>query len=209
MVHPSPLRSLAGTRAVLRPWFALALLIALAVVAHAAPAPPAAPEARKALVVEGDDHLFMVSAPKGWVLDDTSGMGSRIRCVFYPKGQRWATAPTVMYVNPLHGFAARERKFSTLISDDIRAFLKRAPKGRVVDGGTLPTTTPGKEAVVRYFSEDGGPPREAVAYVPEKKLVMLIVLSSQTAQGFQDALPAYRDLVSTYAWVGTNREFGR
>ena len=47
------------------------------------------------------------------------------------------------------------------------------------------------------------------SYVPEKKLVMLIVLSSQTAQGFQDALPAYRDLVSTYAWVGTNREFGR
>ena len=114
MVHPSPLRSFVGTRAVLRPWFALALLIALAVVAHAAPAPTAAPEARKALVVEGDDHLFMVSAPKGWVLDDTSGMGSRIRCVFYPKGQRWATAPTVMYVNPLHGFAARERKFSML-----------------------------------------------------------------------------------------------
>ena len=209
MVHPSPLRSLAGTRVVLRPWFALALLIALAVVAHAAPAPPAAPEARKALVVEGDDHLFMVSAPKGWVLDDTSGMGSRIRCVFYPKGQAWATAPTVMYVNPLHGYTAKVRTVSALINEDVRQFMKRAPQGRVTDAGRFATAATGKEALLRYFSEDGGPPREAVAYVPEKDLVMLIVLSSKTAQGFQDALPAYRDLVSTYAWVGTNREFGR
>ena len=160
-------------------------------------------------VIEGDDHLFMVSAPLGWVVDDTSGMGSRIRCVLYPRGQKWASAPTVMYVNPLHGFAAKERKFSMLISDDVREFLKRSPKGRVMDAGNLPTAVSGKEAVVRYFSEDGGPPQEAVAYVPEKKLVMLLVLHSRTAQGFQAALPAFRDLVSTYAWVGTNREFGR
>lgn len=171
--------------------------------------PPAAPAERKALVIEGDDHLFMVSTPIGWVIDDTSGMGSRIRCVFYPKGQKWATAPTVMYVNPLHGFAAKERKFSMLISDDVREFLKRSPKGRVMDAGNLPTAASGKQAVVRYFSEDGGPPHEAVAYVPEKQLVMLIVLQSRTPQGFQAALPAFRDLVSTYAWVGTNREFGR
>lgn len=196
-----------------RPLALLLLGLALAWSAQAAPGratpPPPAPQEHKALVVEGDDHLFMVSAPVGWVLDDTSGMGSRIRCVFYPKGQKWATAPTVMYVNPLHGFTAKERKFSMLISDDVRAFLKRSPKGRVMDAGNLPTGASGKQAVVRYFSEDGGPPHEAVAYVPEKQLVMLLVLQSRTAQGFQAALPAFRDLVSTYAWVGSNREFGR
>lgn len=191
------------------------LLVAVALGATAQAAPPratppsAAPQERKALVIEGDDHLFMVSAPTGWVIDDTSGMGSRIRCVLYPKGQKWSQAATVMYVNPLHGFAAKERKFSMLISDDVREFLKRSPKGRVMDAGNLPTGASGKQAVVRYFSEDGGPPHEAVAYVPEKQLVMLIVLHSRTPQGFQAALPAFKDLVSTYAWVGSNREFGR
>src|SRR5262249_36024986 len=58
---------------------------------------PADTSSRKALIIEGDDHLFMVAAPRGWVLDDTAGMGSRIRCVFYPKGQAWSTAHTVMY----------------------------------------------------------------------------------------------------------------
>ena len=85
-----------------------ATLAVFAASAPAAPAPtkPAAPAAhdtttRKAIVIEGDNHLFMISAPDGWVLDDTSGMGSRIRCVFYRKGEKWASASTVMYVNPL------------------------------------------------------------------------------------------------------------
>ncbi len=174
----------------------------------AAKAAPADTATRKALVIEGDDHLFMVSAPKGWVIDDTSGMGSRIRCVFYPKGQKWATAPTVMYVNPLHGYAARNRTVSSLIAEDARSFLKRSPRGKVSDMGKL-TTLGGKSASVRYFSEEGAPPHEAVAYVPEKDLVMLLVLSSKTPQGFQQALPAYRELITTYSWVGSNREFGR
>ncbi|HEY6196948.1 MAG TPA: hypothetical protein VI504_18125, partial [Candidatus Eisenbacteria bacterium] len=163
---------------------------------------------RQALVIEGDDHLFMVSAPAGWVLDDTSGMGSRIRCVFYPKGQKWSTAPTVMYVNPLHGYGARTRTVSTLMSEDEKAFKKRAPKGTVTEAGTI-ATTGRKTAHVRYFSDDGGPPHEAVAYVPERELVMLLVLTSRTPQGFQQALGAYHQLVESYAWVGSNREFGR
>lgn len=173
----------------------------------AAPA-PAAPATRNAVVIEGDDHLFMVASPAGWVLDDTAGLGSRIRCVLYPKGQTWAGAATVMYVNPLHGFGAKSRSLSALIAENEKAFQRRAPRGRISDGGSLKTGA-GKSVNVRYFAPDGRAPVEAVAYVPEKELVMLLVLSARTAQGFQQALPAYRELVGTYAWVGSNREFGR
>ncbi len=164
--------------------------------------------ARHALVIEGDDHLFMVAAPPGWVLDDTAGMGSRIRCVFYPKGQKWATAPTVMYVNPLHGFGAKTRTVTTLMTEDEQAFRHRAPHGTVTNAGTLVVSEKNNFARVRYFSEDGGPPHEAVAYVPDKDLVMLLVLSSHTPQGFQQALGAYRKLVESYAYVGANRGMG-
>jgi len=163
---------------------------------------------RKALVIEGDNHLFMVSAPQGWVLDDTSGMGSRIRCVFYPKGEKWKTAPTVMYVNPLHGFGTKSRTVSALMAEDEKSFRSKAPQGKVTDGGTIQTTGK-KTAVVRYFSYDGGPAKEAVAYVPEAELVMLLVLSSKTPEGFMGALPAYREMVQSYAWVASNAELGR
>ena len=197
------------------------LLCALAAAAGAAPARPAKPPAatapaapgvaagtRKALVIEGDDHLFMVSAPPGWVLDDTSGMGSRIRCVFYPVGQTWATAQTVRYVNPLHGYSSRERAVSNLMADDQKAFLRRSPRGSVTDGGTLTTGTT-KKAALRFFAAEGAPPHEAVAYVPERDLVMLLVLSARTPRELQRALPAYRNMVETYAWVASNKELGR
>jgi hypothetical protein len=181
--------------------------------AAATPAKPAAPAAhdtttRKAIVIEGDNHLFMISAPDGWVLDDTAGMGSRIRCVFYRKGEKWASASTVMYVNPLHGFGAKLRSVSSLIAEDEKAFKQNTPKGKVSDGGTIQTMGK-KTAVVRYFSNDGGPAHEAVAYVPESDLVMLLVLSSKTPAGFQGALAAYHDMVSSYAWVASNTELGR
>ena len=177
--------------------------------AGAASAPPDKPATRQAMVIEGDNHLFMVAAPPGWVLDDTSGMGSRIRCVFYPKGQQWASASTVMYVNPLHGHGVKTRTLQALIAEDEKAFRKRAPRGKITEGGTLPTGAANKSARVRYFSEKGGPPHDAVAYVAEKDLVMLVVLSSRTPEGFQKSLPAYRELVQSYAWVGSNAEFGR
>ena len=163
---------------------------------------------RATQIIEGDNHLFMVSTPKGWVLDDTSGMGSRIRCVFYPKGEKWTTAPTVMYVNPLHGLGVKKRTLSALITEDEKDFHKRSPKGRVSDAGTIKTAGK-KTAVVRYFSNDGGPAHEAVAYVAEADLVMLLVLSSRSPVGFQQALAAYHDLVQSYAWVASNAELGR
>ena len=177
----------------------------------AAPAKSSAtpdPSVRNAVVIEGDDHLFMVAAPQGWVLDDTSGMGSRIRCVFYPKGQTWAAAPTVMYVNPMHGYGLKERTVSAMIAQNEKDFHKRAPKGKVVEAGTLQTAS-GKTAKVRHFSYDGGATTEAVAFVPENELVMLVVLSARDSKGFQSGLGAFRELVSTYAWVGSNAEFGR
>ena len=205
----------AGSRA------AAALLVALAIAPSpvrarsAAPAQAASPTAaprdsgtRRAIVIEGDNHLFMVSAPEGWVLDDTAGMGSRIRCVFYPRGQKWKTAPTVMYVNPLHGNGAKTRTVSALMAEDEKSFIKNAPRGKVTEGGTIQTVGK-KTAVVRYFSYDGGPAHEAVAYVPEAELVMLLVLSSKTPEGFQGALSAYRELVQSYAWVGSNAELHR
>jgi hypothetical protein len=114
-----------------------------------------------------------------------------------------------MYVNPLHGLGLKTRTLQTLMAQDEKAFKQRAPRGRITDGGTLPTGAANKTARVRYFAESGGRPQEAVAYVAEKGLVMLVVLSSRTPEGFQKSLPAYRELVQSYAWVGSNAEFGR
>lgn len=157
---------------------------------------------KETTLLYGDDHVFAICAPSGWVIDDSSGMGSKIRVVLYPKGQKWATAKTVMYVNPLHQDAKRPKTLRDMIAHDMTAFRKSNPQGVALSGPMMPTATE-KKAEVRFFAHDGGKPHEAVAYVAEDELVMLLVLSSRSAEDFSLALPAFQLLVKSYNFVGS------
>ena len=148
----------------------------------------------------GDDHVFGVVAPEGWVVDDTSGLGSRIRVVLYPRGQKWNTAPTVMYANPLHQDPRSPLTLPQMIDRDVAAFHKHSPHGTVVSAPSL-RTSKGKTAELRLFSPTGGPPTEGVAYVPEQDLVVLLVLSSHDPDAFKRTLPMFNELVASYQFV--------
>lgn len=182
---------------------AFVLIPALAAAAPASPArtAPAAPAPKgEFTILYGDDHAFGITPPEGWTVDDTSGLGSHIRVVLYPRGQQWSSAPTVMYVNPLHQKAEARKALPQMIDRDVAEFMKRSPKGRVTAGRPL-RTGKAKVAEVRYFAPTGGPPLEAVAYVAESDLVMLLVLSSRDGGGFRNALPAFESLVASYQFV--------
>lgn len=169
----------------------------------AAPAPKAAPP--ELTILYGDNHAFGIVVPTGWTVDDTSGINSKIRVVLYPKGETWAGAATVMYVNPLHQSGRQRRTLRQMIEHDIAEFRKKARRGTVSTQAPLRTAT-AQPAEVRYFAPDGRSATEAVAYVAEDDLVMLLVLSSRDAAGFQKHLPAFRSLVSGYRFVAGSIE---
>lgn len=169
--------------------------------ARSKPAVTAAATGPALTLVYGDNHVFGITPPAGWTVDDTSGLGSKIRVVLYPRGQKWASAPTVMYANPLHQDARARKTVAQMIDHDVKAFRKAQPKGKVSVAPIL-RTTKGKVAEVRYFAADGTEAHEAVAYIPEDDLVMLLVLSSREPGGFRKALPAFETLVKGYQFVG-------
>lgn len=182
--------------------------------ATAKPAPPILKGAGKQVgradwktleLVYGDDHVFGIVVPKGWALDDSSGLGAKIRVVLYPKGETWAKAPVVMYANPIHQAVNTHVPLATMIARDITEFHKANPKGKVTSAPPI-TTAKGQTAQVRYFSPDGGKPLEAVAYFEEKTLVQLLVLQARDAAGFEQNLARYRDMVATYQFVGTGMQ---
>ncbi len=199
--------------------FALAGLFALVLPGSLLAAPPAkgpgrtpAPAARVAkpskmgtTLLYGDDHCFSIVPPDGWTVDDQSGLGSRIRTVLYPAGQKWENATTVMYVNPLHQDPRARHSLDEMIARDVQSFRKQSPRGIVTPAGTL-NTLKGKLAQVRYFAPTGGKPTTAVAYVEEADLVMLLVLDSRSEASFQSALPAFRQIVTSYQFVAGNIE---
>lgn len=182
-----------------------------AVAAPAKPAPPVLKGAGKGLpaarsktleLVYGDDHVFGTVVPQGWALDDSSGLGARIRVVLYPKGQTWAKAPVVMYANPIHQAANTHVPLATMIQRDENEFQKANAHGKVTIAPPI-TSAKGQVAQVRYFAPDGGKPLEAVAYYEEKTLVQLLVLQSRDAEGFAKNLATYREWVASYQFVGT------
>jgi hypothetical protein len=153
----------------------------------------------------GDDHVFGIVPPPGWVVDDSSGLGAKIRVVLYPRGQKWATAQTVMYSNPLHQDPRARKTLAQMVERDIAAFRKQSPRGKVVSAPSIQNVRK-QQAEVRYFSPDGGDPRSAVAYFEEKELVMLLVLESNTAAGFRGALPGFNSMVASYQFVASNAQ---
>jgi hypothetical protein len=148
----------------------------------------------------GDDHVFGIVPPPGWVVDDSSGLGSRIRVVLYPRGQKWATAPTVIYSNPLHQDPRARKTFAQMLERDAAEFRKQSPRGKVTTGPPI-RNVKGQQAELRYFSPDGGEPRTAVAYYEEKDMVMLLVLESKTAAGLRAALPGFNGMVASYQFL--------
>lgn len=167
-------------------------------VPHAVAAPKSGE--RNLTLLYGDDHCFGIVPPAGWVIDDSSGLGAKIRVVLYRKGEKWATAGTVMYANPIHFDANRPKTLEQVIEGDVASFRRSAPKGTITNGAPI-TTSKGKTAEVRIFTGPGGTPKEAVAYVMEKGLVMLLVLSSREIGGFDAANPAFREMVASYQLV--------
>ncbi len=164
----------------------------------AARAQDARPDARDGHpgIVYGKDHVFVVKAPEGWVLDNESGVGQGLRAVFYPVGSSWKEGRAVMYVNT----AAKPGTLENFVEGDVAEFRKNAPGLKVTDDAAPPVE--GRQrVVVKRFKDDRYGNHEAVAYVEESKVVVMFVLTARTKGDFESALPAFRKLVSSYRFI--------
>jgi hypothetical protein len=152
-------------------------------------------------ILYGDDHAFFVNAPEGWVLDNTSGVSQGLHAVFYPKGESWEKAVAVMYVNTAK--RGESETVFTLIEGDTARFRQNNPDVRVEKEPPIAMSKGGK-AEVRYFTGDQWGNSEAIAYIEEETIFVLIVLTSRTKEAFESAKLAFGDLVRSYSFWTTD-----
>lgn len=150
-------------------------------------------------IIYGTDHAFVLTAPDGWVLDNASGVAQGLHAVFYPKGSSWKASPVVMYANVARKKSEKDA-LETIIESDIADFKRQSPDLKVEDA-EAPAGS-GKNVSIKYFAGDKFHNHEAVAYIGESKVVVMLVLSSKTKKGFDDALPAFKQLISSYHFLG-------
>lgn len=172
----------------------------------------AAPASGQAVVGKGNDgrntgllygpgYVFSVAAPKDWVLDEKSGARMGARAVFYPEGSSWAEGRAVMYVNTYYKRDPAAETLESVIAGDVAAFKQKSEKLKVVVAPELPTRKE-KKAAVRYFEGDQFNNFEAVAYLDEGKVVVMLVLTARSKKEFEGALPAFAELVGSYLFLG-------
>lgn len=152
-------------------------------------------------IVYGSDYAFSLKAPKGWMLDNESGVEQGVHAVFYPKGSSWEKSVVVAYAR------ARPKTAEIATADDAAKFVVedfRANGNPKYSGKRVKTikTTNGVDAVIYHFSGDQWGNSEAVAYYVEAKTINFVTLSSRDRKAFEDALPAFDKLAASYVFMG-------
>ena len=149
-------------------------------------------------IVYGDSHAFFVTAPPGWVLDNRSGLADRVHAAFYPQGSSWTDSPAVMYANGVARSSGET--LDSFIADDVKTFRDRSPQIQVKEGSRIKTKD-GRMALVRYFSGERSGNYEAVAYIAEKRAVVVLALSARSQDAYQRSLLSFEKLVQNYSFI--------
>lgn len=152
--------------------------------------------------IYGDKHAYSLTAPKGWFLDNESGVEQGLHAVFYLAGSSWAKAATVMYTNFAH-YSEGQNSVDELINYDTTKFkqhslgvsITRLDDIKIKDDVT---------AKVYSFSGGSGENIEAVAYIPASTGTVLIIMSSRDKDEYKTYYPKFEELVKSYAWFSSD-----
>ncbi len=155
-------------------------------------------------MVQGDGYSFFMSAPVGWVLDKNMASDAEADAVLYPQGTTYQNAPSVLYVSVVEkggGF----KDLKDFIRQDSASALQQNPKLQVQSGPLLQTRLKKSVPLFLYTGYKDGS-GEAVAYIEEEDMVVVVTLTSSTGQILHEDLPALQAAVESYEFIGKSGE---
>ena len=154
------------------------------------------PEGDDGTILLGRHYAFILKEPNGWVIDDAAAKSQGLQAVLYRKGSSWQNAVAVMYARVVYKDKTQPT-VETVITDDIRDFLKQSSES-TVSGSPELATQDKKKAVVKRFYDASNKNYESVAFIDEPKIVVILALSSRNKKEFEESLPAFNALVGSY-----------
>jgi hypothetical protein len=151
----------------------------------------------------GKDHALTFCAPDGWILDNGIMNDQGIYAVFYPTGSNFQDAKdsgTFMYFNVVD--RAPDSTVTKMMADDAKQVEHDAPAAVVVQGD--PIKIDDVSVPVLRFAPGAFNRYEAVAYICEEKVLVMVVISSKNEEIFKKDYPAFVRLVQSYKFLGSN-----
>ncbi len=163
-------------------------------------------------LVYGKDHMLLVCAPEGWVLDNKMLADQGIYAAFYRRNltsEKAQSQSTLMYVDVQSKSAGRWNAEQMMTLD---AEKTRRDSPKLVVRKTAPILIPADKAKnrkaravpVQTFLNDYGGGYEATAYVEDEHTITLLVISSVSEALLQRDYPSFVKLVKSYSFVGSD-----
>jgi hypothetical protein len=154
----------------------------------------------------GKDHALTFCAPDGWDLNNGIMNDQGIYAVFYPTGSNFQDAKdsgTFMYFNVVG--KAPDSTVTKLMAADAEQVKHDARAAVVVQAD--PIKVGDVSVPVLRFTPGAFDRYEAVAYIGEEKVLVMVVISSKNQDVFQKNYPAFVLLVQSYKWLSSNVTF--
>ncbi|MGO8932286.1 MAG: hypothetical protein ACLPLZ_06115 [Terracidiphilus sp.] len=151
----------------------------------------------------GKDHSLTFCAPDGWTLDNSIMNDQGIYAVFYPADSNFQNAKesgTFMYFNVVG--KAPDETVAKMMAGDAKQVQHDAPAAVVVQSD--PIKVGDASIPVLRFAPGAFDRYEAVAYIGEEKVLIMVVISSKNEDLFKKDYPAFVTLVQSYKWLSSN-----
>lgn len=147
-------------------------------------------------IVYGPKGAFNLSAPKGWVLDNSAGLEQGLPCVLYRKGDTWQNAEPLMYAKVARSDAADSEAFAAEAIKEMKKergdfAVERLHSGKTKDGSAY--------FVNEYAPTKEYPRHERVAYIQMPKAVAYIVFSADTKQAVRKNEGALKQVLDSFS----------
>jgi hypothetical protein len=152
-------------------------------------------------VIYSEKGGFSLSAPRGWVLDNTAGKSEGLDCVMYPKGGSWATALVVIYAqifyepgSQLEDFITKDCELLQEKSETLK--IKRVSKGKA--NNIYPV-------VIVDFTDDKMQTYERCAYVFANGHVLIVAVASKDKKKFVKNRNRVNDVLKSVSFMSVDK----
>ncbi|HEX8517847.1 MAG TPA: hypothetical protein VF868_16735 [Bacteroidia bacterium] len=148
----------------------------------------------------GFNNAYYLTAPVGWVMDNENGKEQGLTAVFYPEGSAWDTGETVMYTTFGSFDSTKNETLNEFIAHDSTLFRSRSPQASVRAQAPI-VIGKNKAAKVYAYSDPENKNYDLIAYIEEKKGVVMIVVTSLNNNGCINNYGSFQSLVKSYRFL--------
>jgi hypothetical protein len=145
-------------------------------------------------VVYGPKAAFEVTAPEGWVLDNTAGLSNGLQCVLYLSRSSWQGSPVIMYAKIA---SPRFERLDDFLEFTRKEYAKDDPLPTLERMAPI-TINDSLSAVVMSCTGGVHDNHEQTAYVQVPGAVCYVVFSARDEAGFKMYAHALAETVRTF-----------